>query len=89
MKNALGQEIDDRSEFRWDFDGDGFYDLKTEKNTTTYRYTLPGEYNPKVKVTHRGVSSSKHGNIRVENRLEPKIEAYVVGNTVIAQNSTT
>jgi len=89
VKNALGQDIAERSEFRWDFDGDGFYDLKTEKNTVSYTYTLPGEYKPKVKVTHRGVSTPKFGTVIVDNRLVPKIEAYVVGNNIVAHNATT
>ena len=89
VKNALGQEISDRSEYRWDLDGDGFYDMKTEKNTITHTYTLPGEYRPKVKVTHRGVSTPKFATLIVDNRLEPRMEVYTVGNTIVAHNTTT
>ena len=40
-KNALGQDISKAIEYRWDVDGDGFYDIKTTENVLTYKYTIP------------------------------------------------
>ena len=40
-KNALGQDITKVVEYRWDVDGDGFYDIKTSENVLSYKYTVP------------------------------------------------
>jgi len=46
----------------------------------------PGEYNPKVKVTHKGISSTKSLTIIVKNRLIPKAAIQIMGNKIIAYN---
>jgi hypothetical protein len=37
-KNILGQDIGDKAEYYWDFDGDGFYDKQTKENSITFAY---------------------------------------------------
>ncbi|MBS8122536.1 PKD repeat [Candidatus Vampirococcus lugosii] len=39
---------------RYDFDGDGIYDLTTKSDSVKHVYKKPGEYNPRVKVSYRG-----------------------------------
>ncbi|MCB9807113.1 PKD domain-containing protein [Candidatus Peribacteria bacterium] len=88
-KNALGQDITKVVEYRWDVDGDGFYDIKTTENVLSYKYTVPGEYHPKVKVTHRGLSTTKFLTVTVTNRLIPQAQVQVIGDKIIAYNTST
>jgi PKD repeat protein len=88
-KNALGQDITKVVEYRWDVDGDGFYDIKTSENVLSYKYTVPGEYHPKVKATHRGLSTTKFITINVTNRLIPQAQIQVIGDKIIAYNTST
>jgi len=89
VRNALGQDISKVAEYRWDVDGDGFYDTKTSEPHFTYKYTVPGEYHPKVKVTHRGLSATKFITINVVNRLNPQAVIQVIGDKIIAYNTST
>jgi len=88
-KNALWQDITKVVEYRWDVDGDGFYDIKTTENVLSYKYTVPWEYHPKVKVTHRGLSTTKFITVNVTNRLIPQIQLQVIGDKIIAYNTST
>lgn len=88
-KNALGQDISNAIEYRWDVDGDGFYDLKTSENILTYKYTIPGVYHPKVKATHRGLSTTKSLTLNVTNRLVPQAVVQIIGDRIIAYNTST
>lgn len=38
---------------KYDFDGDGIYDLTTKKTEVTHTYMSPGTYTPKVAVYYR------------------------------------
>lgn len=89
VRNALGQDISKVAEYRWDVDGDGFYDIKTNEPRFTYKYTIPGEYHPKVKVTHRGLSTTKFVTVNVTNRLNPQAVIQVIGDKIIAYNTST
>lgn len=89
VKNALGQDISKAAEYRWDIDGDGFYDTKTNDPRFTYKYTVPGEYHPKVKVTHRGLSATKFITINVVNRLNPQAAIQIIGDKIVAYNMST
>ncbi len=89
VEDVFKKNIADASEFRWDVDGDGFYDIKTTQPTFKYKYTTPGEYHPKVKVTHRGLSTTKSLNIKVVNRLIPQIDLQIIGEKIIAYNTST
>lgn len=88
-KNALGQDITKAIDYRWDVDGDGFYDIKTSENVLTYKYTIPGIYHPKVKATHRGLSTTKSLTVNVTNRLLPQAQILVIGDKIIAYNTST
>lgn len=88
VRNALGQDISKVAEYRWDVDGDGFYDTKTSEPRFTYKYTIPGTYHPKVKVTHRGLSTTKFITIDVINRLNPQAVIQVIGDKIIAYNTS-
>lgn len=89
VRNALGQDISKVAEYRWDVDGDGFYDIKTSEPRYSYKYTIPGEYHPKVKVTHRGLSTTKSLTVNVINRLNPQAVIQVIGDKIIAYNTST
>lgn len=52
--------------FRWDFDGDGEYDDITSGPQVNRQFNTPGEYEVRLKVVHRGLSSSTTKTIFVE-----------------------
>lgn len=89
VRNALGQDISKVAEYRWDVDGDGFYDTKTSDPRFTYKYTIPAEYHPKVKVTHRGLSTTKFLTLNVINRLNPQATIQIIGDKIVAYNTST
>ena len=76
------------SSFSWDFDGDGFYDTQTSTPTTTYKYRKSGEFYAKVKVKHKGISSTKNITINVSNKLVPDFEYISIGNKFIFFDSS-
>ena len=41
----------------WDFDGDGTWDLSGSEVSTTWTYTVPGDFLPKVRITDSGTST--------------------------------
>ena len=51
------QDFESSKTIRYDFDGDGEYDLTTKDASIRYIYEKPGVYKPKVKVTYRGKSN--------------------------------
>jgi len=86
--NILGQDVKKDSSFSWDFDGDGFYDTQTSDATTTYKYKKSGEFYAKVKVKHKGISSTKNVTINVSNKLVPDFEYISIGNKFIFFDSS-
>lgn len=70
-KNIVGQNISKTSQYFWDFDGDGFYDTKSDLPEAEHFYEKSGEYHAKVKVSHKGYSNVKTVTINVENQLVP------------------
>lgn len=78
-KTILGTDITNKSEYAWDFDGDGKIDKKTTEPRTSYTYQNTGNYNMKVKVTYNGASNSKFQNITVKNELKAQFKAYKKG----------
>lgn len=81
-KTILGTDITNKSEYSWDFDGDGKIDKKTAEPHTSYVYQNTGNYNMKVKVTYNGTSNSKFQNITVKNELKAAVKAYRKGNII-------
>ncbi len=45
-------------DYFWDFDGDGQFDDNASGAQLNRQFNTPGEYNVRLKVTHRGLSSS-------------------------------
>ena len=71
--------------FKWDFDGDGEFDDVTSGPQVSRQYNTPGEYNPRLKVVYRGLSSSATKKIFVEptNALPQAAFTYKIsGDTV-------
>jgi PKD repeat protein len=71
-----GVNITNKSEYAWDFDGDGRIDKKSNTPTIEHIYTRSGDYNMKVRVTNNGVSNSKYQTIHIKNKLKANVEAY-------------
>jgi PKD repeat protein len=88
VRTPVAKDVSTSSEFRWDIDGDGFYDVKTTTPSYQFKYTYPGEYNPKVKVTHKGISTTKSLTLVVKNSLVPKATMQIIGNKIIAYNTS-
>lgn len=90
VRNVISQDISSKGniEFKWDFDGDGFYDKQTTDPSVEYAYGLPGQFAAKVKVSYRGVSTTQSARVTVSNVLRPRLSVVTVGDRLIAFNST-
>jgi PKD repeat protein len=75
-KTILGTNITKKSEYSWDFDGDGKFDEKTSEASVDHVYKNPGTYSLKVRVTYNGVSNTKYQTIYVKNELRAKVAWY-------------
>lgn len=71
-----GVNITNKSEYAWDFDGDGRIDEKSNTPTIDHIYTRSGDFNMKVRVTNNGVSNTKFQTIHVKNKLKADIQGY-------------
>ncbi len=79
-----GEELP-RDAFRWDFDNDGEFDDTSSGAQVNRQFNTPGEYEIRLKVTHRGLSSSANKSVFVEatNALPQAAFTYLVeGNNV-------
>ncbi|MDD3793493.1 MAG: PKD domain-containing protein [Candidatus Gracilibacteria bacterium] len=83
VQNILGQNLNTKVSFSWDFDGDGFYDKETTTNTTSHKYESSGEKFAKVKVKYKGFSNTKTVTINVANILKPDFDYVSIGNDYI------
>ena len=77
---AVSKIVSDRKDFassriiKYDFDGDGQYDLTTKKPVVEYIYNKPGKYKPKVKVIYRWYAWIAYGEmIEVKEWLKPQV----------------
>ncbi|MBN2307196.1 PKD domain-containing protein [Candidatus Peregrinibacteria bacterium] len=71
--------------FQWDFDGDGAFDDTTSGAQVNRQFNTPGEYEVRLKVIHRGLSSTARRTVYVEptNSYPQAAFTYEVkGNTV-------
>lgn len=75
-KTIVGNNITNKSEYAWDWDGDGRIDEKSSSPNVTHTYTRSGDYNMKVRVTNNGVSNTKYQNIKVKNKLKADVYGY-------------
>ena len=87
-KNILGVDVTQKSEYAWDFDGDGKIDKKTTEPRTTYAYKASGKYNMKVKVSYNGVSNTKYQIINVKNELKANAYGYKSGDMYYFVNTS-
>lgn len=87
-KTIVGIDITGKSEYQWDFDGDGKIDKKTTEARTSYIYKNAGNYTAKVKVTYNGVSNSKYQSIVVKNELKAKVIGYRSNDVVYLINAS-
>ena len=71
--------------FRWDFDGDGEFDDVTSGPQVNRQYNTPGEYEVRLKVVYRGLSSSVSKTIFVEqvDTLPQAAFTYDINGTVV------
>ncbi|MDD3144837.1 MAG: PKD domain-containing protein [Candidatus Gracilibacteria bacterium] len=82
-ENILGQSLNSKVTFSWDFDGDGFYDKETSTNSVAYKYEASGEKFAKVKVKYKGFSNTKTVTMNVANVLKPDFEYISIGNDFV------
>lgn len=71
--------------FRWDFDGDGEFDDTTSGPQVNRQFNTPGEYEVRLKVVYRGLSSSASKIVFVETTESLPQAAFtytIEGNTV-------
>ncbi|MDD2907989.1 MAG: PKD domain-containing protein [Candidatus Gracilibacteria bacterium] len=83
VENILGQNLNSKVKFSWDFDGDGFYDKETDTNSVAYKYESSGEKFAKVKVKYKGFSNTKTVTINVANVLKPDFDYISIGNDYV------
>ena len=55
-------DFKDARVIKYDFDGDGIYDLITKKEEVKYAYGKPGTYSPKVEVDYKGNKGFDYGD---------------------------
>ena len=87
-KNILGTDLADKAEYKWDYNGDGFYEETTNTPTVSHVYDKPGNFNFKVKVTYKGISNTKNQAITVKNVIVPNLEYIAIGKKFIFLNTT-
>ena len=71
--------------YRWDFDGDGEFDDTSSGPQINRQFNTPGEYTVRLKIVHRGLSSSTTKTVYVEatNTLPQAAFTYKInGKTV-------
>lgn len=77
-KTIIGSVVTNKSQYAWDFDGDGRIDERTSGPSIDYAYKTAGTYNMRVRVTHNGVSNTKYQTIHVRNELKAGVQAYKI-----------
>ena len=82
-ENILNQDISKDATFHWDFNGDGFYNMQTSTPTASYVYRNSWEFFAKVKVSYRGMSSTRNVTINVVNKLKADFWYFSIGNKFI------
>ncbi|EKD30196.1 MAG: WD-40 repeat protein, partial [uncultured bacterium (gcode 4)] len=88
VKNILGSDIATKAEYKWDYNGDGFYEETTNVPKASHTYDMPGSFNAKVKVTYKGVSNTKYQTIVVKNEITPNLEYVAIGKKFVFFNTT-
>lgn len=79
-KTIVGNDITSKSQYSWDFDGDGRIDEKTNTPEVSHTFTKAGDYTMRVRVTHNGVSNTKYHTLHVRNELKAAAALYKLPN---------
>lgn len=67
-------DFDETKYFKYDFDGDGEYDLTTKQDSVDHYYQKPGTFSPKVAVFYRGRAGiAVSEKITIQKSLKPVI----------------
>lgn len=74
--NPQGDDIPD-SAYKWDFDGDGTFDDVSSGPQISRRYNVPGEFEVRLKVDLKGLSTSKTKTIYVKRLTDFPEAAFV------------
>jgi PKD repeat protein len=84
------QDFNSSKTIKYDFDGDGEYDLTTKDDNIKYTYSKAWSYKPRAKVTYRGKSSSLPltQDINVEQWLKTDFMYANIGKTAIIRNTS-
>ncbi len=88
VKNILWQDITDKSEFAWDFDGDGFYDKETTTWQISHKFESSGTFYTKVRVKYKWMTNVRTIEMNVANLLEPNFEYISLWNTYVFFNTS-
>jgi PKD repeat protein len=87
-KNILNTDITRKSEYFWDFDGDGRIEQKTTEPQASFTYKKSGKYNMKLKVVNNGASNTKYQLINVKNELKANVLWYQMGDMTYFFNTS-
>ena len=76
--------------YYWDFDGDGEFDDMSSGDQVNRQFNTPGEYEVRLKVVHRGLSSSTSKMVYVEatQTLPQAAFTYQVDKTKVTFDAT-
>jgi len=88
VRDVLKNDITEKSTFAWDFDGDGVYDAESETPNITHTYARSGTYYAKVRVKHKGMTSTRTESITVANPLQADFSYTSLGDRVIFFNTS-
>lgn len=88
VKNILWQDINSKSTYAWDFDGDWFYDKETSVWNVSYKYQNSWTFYTKVRVKYKWMTNVRNIEINVANILEPKFDYISLWNTYLFFNNS-
>jgi PKD repeat protein len=74
-RDPKGERIPD-SAFKWDFDGDNIFEDTSSGPVVSRRYELPGEYEVRLKVVFRGLTTSETQKVFVERTSKLPLAAF-------------
>lgn len=77
-KTITGNNVTNKAQYAWDFDGDGRIDEKTSTPSVSHTFTKAGDYNFRVRVTNNGVTNTKYHTIHVRNELKASVQGYKI-----------
>lgn len=63
--------------YHWDYEGDGKIDDKSSGSQVSHIYTIPGEYQVRVKVSYKGLSTTEKHTIYVDSLTEFPVSAFL------------